>query len=233
MRAFFAAPVSEGARGEIAAYAENLRGSFRMRRGRGRRPLAEGTPRSGAERSSSRGWVRPENYHITLRFLGEIEQDRATELSGKVSAAVCDCRSFRISTGKPFLMRSNRSRSVVALELSPVEPLMALAERVELCLRSAGVPGESRSFRPHLTLARLKNLRGNPLEEATQRPPAANWPISQIVLYESQLGAGGARYTELDSFPFQPDPAPPADPFLFKPDPAPPEDKQGDRNGTK
>jgi 2'-5' RNA ligase len=220
LRAFFAAPVSEGARGEIAAYAENLRGSFRIRRGRGRRSFAEGTPKAGAERSSSRGWVRPENYHITLRFLGEIEKERASELSGKVSAAVCECQTFCISTGSPFLMRSNRSRSVVALELSPLEPLIVLSERVEQCLRSAGMPKESRSFRPHLTLARLRNLRGNPLEEASQSSPTANWPISQIVLYESQLGAGGARYTELDSFPFQPDATPS-------------KDKQGDRYGTK
>ncbi len=155
------------------------------------------------ERCAGWRWVRPGNIHLTIRFLGEVgaERDAASRESWRrASAAV-----------SPFLLRlggvgrfppCGRPR-VLWVGLDPVDSpaaLTGLARRVESAARDLGFAPESRTFRPHLTLARA--ARG----ERPDPPPEIDvlaldpMPVEALVLFQSELLPGGARYTAVDAF---------------------------------
>ncbi len=170
MRAFFAVDLDEGARRAAAAVARELR------------------PAAGDVR-----WVRPEAYHVTLRFLGEVEPERAEALAAEAGAAVAPVAAFRLHLGAARAFPSPRRPRVVALELSPEPPLAALAGRLEAVAVGAGLAAEERPFRSHLTLGRVR--RGGRLRLSGAPEAGADFDVDEVVLFESELRPGGSRYT--------------------------------------
>jgi 2'-5' RNA ligase len=145
--------------------------------------------------------VRPENWHLTLRFVGdvgEVERDR-------VSAALDGA-----DLGPPFDLRWEglgafpRTRRAAVLWIGVErgrDAAEALAEAVAEALDGAGLPPEDRPFRAHLTLSRIRPHQDvSALLDAVE-PFGITMPVDRVVLYRSHLGPGGARYEELDSFP--------------------------------
>jgi 2'-5' RNA ligase len=89
--------------------------------------------------------------------------------------------------------------------------LLALQGDLEAAARRLGVPPEERAFHPHLTLARaIPGTRPPPPPPEAPGPEPWSVTVREVVLYESRLGAGGARYTALETFPLggrSPEPA--------------------------
>lgn len=179
VRSFLAVDPGEAARAEAAACAERL---------------AAG-PGGGAVR-----WGRPESYHVTLRFLGDVEAERLAPLAEAVAEEVADVVPFELRLGGAGGFPSARRPRVVVLGLAPEAPLAALAERVEAGVRAAGLPEADRPFRAHLTLGRVKGRRGPDLSAALPPEPAA-FPVREVVLYASELRRGGAVHTPLHRIP--------------------------------
>jgi 2'-5' RNA ligase len=149
-------------------------------------------------------WVRPEGIHLTLRFLGEVDDrldERAREAWRDVARA---CSPFRLRvTGVGRFPDRGRPRVLwVGLEeIGPGEGLARLVDDLERNARAHGWQPENRPFRPHLTLAR--GLRGAKPDEPPDgaRVPAAEGWVRRVVLFRSRLDRSGARYTALASFP--------------------------------
>jgi 2'-5' RNA ligase len=174
-RAFFALSIGDDARLELARAIERLRAEAWGERVR---------------------WVRPENLHLTLRFLGDVETDRVAGLLASLRGALAgtgafECRATRVG-GFPSASRTR----VVAAAVEPEAPLVALGERVERVVLDAGFDAEPRPFRAHVTLGRV---RRPPLRGAAIDSPLAGAPlrVDRVVLYRSELGRDGSRYTEL------------------------------------
>lgn len=141
-------------------------------------------------------WVRPENLHVTLRFLGEIGRAEIPALVEHVRESVGELAPFRLELGGVRPFPSAQQPRVVALELEPAERLVALAGAVERGVGRAGFEPEARPFRPHLTLGRVRE-RGAPGGAA----PAEGSPrcaVQEVVLFRSQLQRSGATYTPLE-----------------------------------
>jgi 2'-5' RNA ligase len=179
VRAFFALPLGPGARNEI-----------------------ERTLTRFANESWAPGvrWVPPENLHITLRFLGDLEPGPLEAITREARHAVArapriECRLERITA----FPRSSRARVIVA-SLAPKTALTGLAGDLERVARNAGLEADDHPFRPHVTLGRVRKppLRGVELEEPLS--PCPFEPV-HVALYRSRLGRGGARYEALESFP--------------------------------
>lgn len=176
IRSFFAVDLDAGARRAASEVARALRAA----------PGGDGVR-----------WVRPEALHVTLRFLGNIETERIPPLLRAVREQTADLHPFRIQLGGARPFPSPRRPRVVVLELAPAEPLAELAEAVERGVVAAGFAPETRSFRAHLTLGRVRGRRF-PSATATAVPEASACDVEETVLFRSDLHRSGARYTPLE-----------------------------------
>jgi 2'-5' RNA ligase len=184
VRAFLALDLPEAAREACASLVRELRA----------RPDGDGVR-----------WVRPGNYHVTLRFLGNVEAERVGELAARVRAATGDVAPFRAALGALHAFPPRRPR-VVAVGLEPEAPLRELAARVETGVVEAGLAPERRRFRPHVTLGRVRSRRAPSLEGAACEE--SDWPVRELVLLRSDLGREGSTYTDLERIPLDAPDAP-------------------------
>ena len=175
-RAFVAVEIGEAARRSAAAVSKALRS----------RP-------GGSEVR----WVRPESLHVTLHFLGNVELDAVPKLVGCVAAAMQGLEAFEARLVGVHGFPAARWPRVVVLDVAPREPLEALAAAVERGAVAAGFEPESRPFRPHLTLGRVRH-RAAPDLEGAPAPDAAPFPVREAVLFRSELRRSGASYTPLE-----------------------------------
>jgi 2'-5' RNA ligase len=136
-------------------------------------------------------WTRPEQWHLTLAFLGEVPDELVPGHTSAHAQKVGDApKSLRHAGGGSFGDR------VLWVGLAgDVHALRTLAESVAGAARAAGVEAEEKAFRPHLTLARAGR------EHADLRPAAAElaqvvgppWDVAAVQLVHSRLGAGPGR----------------------------------------
>ncbi len=156
---------------------------------------------AAAPRGDAVRWVRPEAYHVTLRFLGTTPRGRIADLVAAATRATRAIAPFEARLGALAGLPAQGPRAIV-VDVAPHEPLAALAAQVESAAVAAGFPAESRAFRPHLTLGRIRERRGRaPLLDPALAPAAAPFVVASFALFQSDLDAGGARYTPLERVP--------------------------------
>jgi len=150
-------------------------------------------------------WVRPENLHVTLQFLGEVGEEKVDAVRaalGKIHSQQAVTLEFR---GLGFFPNDKHPRVFWAgIEASP--SLKTLASDIDSAMGEFGVAREQREFSPHLTLARIERSH---LPEALRAAIAANsqcefgsLQTSEFRLIQSKLKPSGAEYTTLASFRF-------------------------------
>jgi 2'-5' RNA ligase len=129
---------------------------------------------------------RPDQWHLTLEFLGGVRADRVPAV--EQAAAAVEGRRFGICFDHVEYWRRSR---VLCLSASTVPaPLAELVAELRSALADRGFEPERREFQPHLTLARkvLRAPRKRPIEPL-------EWPAAEFVLAESETGPAGSRYT--------------------------------------
>lgn len=157
-----------------------------------RRVLAQGT--DALQRAGVRGkFTLPDNYHLTLVFLGETQRQRAAEAA------------LRQAGGSPFPLRSaspgcfpRKGGDIWWLGVNPAPGLLAVQRRLEKALRASGFSPEERPYRPHITLARkVRSPAGlEPLTAPNLFPPL-EFQVNRITLFSSQRVDGALRYLPL------------------------------------
>ena len=152
-------------------------------------------------------WVRAENLHVTLKFLGEVAEERVDAIRsalGEIRSAKAVALDFR---GLGFFPDERHPRVFwAAMEASP--NLETLAADIEAAMEKLGIPREKRAFSPHLTLARFERPR---LPEALRKLIADNQQrefgslrTDAFHLIQSKLKPAGAEYTTVATFQFAP-----------------------------
>jgi 2'-5' RNA ligase len=142
-------------------------------------------------------WVRPENLHVTLRFLGDIDPAQVAPIAGNLRRAAADQRRFRLELGRVGAFPSARRPRVVVCDVGPREPLEGLAGAVERAVVEAGFEPERRRFRAHLTLGRVSGRARSPVT-APVTAAGESLAVDEIVLFRSQLQRSGAIHTPLE-----------------------------------
>jgi len=146
-------------------------------------------------------WVRPENLHLTLKFLGEISDDDLSLVSGALEPLGPRYAPFEAGlSGFGAFPSPKRARIVWAGIGEGSEPLRSLATDVEASLEPLGFVREGREYTPHLTLGRA---RGRPVRLGAVESPSAlpGFTVTGVELVESTLGAAGATYSTLATYP--------------------------------
>jgi len=151
-------------------------------------------------------WVRPENMHLTLAFLGELPETAPPALQEALRAATAGSGPLVLRPGEVGAFPSLRSPRVLVLHCDSGGRLERLAAAVRAATDPLLPPGQrdDKPFRSHLTLARIKR----PLSPAEQRELAGmrlgEWeplPIAEVRLVRSVLGPAGPTYTDLCAVP--------------------------------
>ncbi len=99
-------------------------------------------------------WINPENYHVTLRFIGDIDGVAANEIASMLVRV--KRRPFEVKLQGLSSFGGKKPRAVVAA-LAPCRPLMELQAELERLIQRVGLDPEGRKFTPHVTLARLRD----------------------------------------------------------------------------
>jgi 2'-5' RNA ligase len=137
-------------------------------------------------------WVPAEQWHVTVRFLGEADLDA---VAGALERAAPELRSWPPVEALVGPRVSRLGRQVICL---PVSGLEDLAEVVARATADLGEPPDPRPFRGHVTLARLRHrgscrLAGHPLSE--------RFAVTELELVSSVLGRDGARHEVVQAYP--------------------------------
>ena len=139
-------------------------------------------------------WISLENYHITLRFFGDIEQHIANELDQAIDNIEFD--SFKIRVAGLGSFGGDKPRSIWA-GIEADEDLVAIQKNHESAARHVGLPPESRNYTPHITLARLKGSNAFDVAKFLENygEYQSQWfDVKRVVLYSSRTSRGGGPY---------------------------------------
>jgi 2'-5' RNA ligase len=139
-------------------------------------------------------WLSPENYHLTLRFIGDVDMISAEAAAEGLSRVQRSAFSLRF-TGLGTL--GTRKPHTVVAEIEPSRPLMELQAEHERIMQRIGLEPEGRKYTPHVTLARLRG--GNTRDIAdylTLRGGffAEPFSVDHFVLFSSRNSVGGGPY---------------------------------------
>lgn len=152
------------------------------------------------------GWVRPENLHLTLKFLGQVEEMRLGAIGEAVAAAAAGTGPIRLVFAGLGAFPGPRTARVIWIGVSHgAEALAELQTRVEAALESLGFAREARLFTAHLTLGRVRGpAHREQLARALTSSPdevLGEMALDRIELMRSEFGPAGARYSVLQGFP--------------------------------
>jgi 2'-5' RNA ligase len=146
-------------------------------------------------------WIDAENYHLTLRFIGDIDDALAHEIAGMLGRVRRSAFEMRLDGLTSFGGRKPRALVATA---TPIAPLMELQAEHERILQRLGLEPEGRKYTPHVTLARLRDSSSHQVAEylsARGYYRSAPFEVSRFVLFSSRASVGGGPYVVEADYP--------------------------------
>jgi 2'-5' RNA ligase len=150
-------------------------------------------------------WTRQDGWHVTLKFLGSTWPRLVGEVRAAMDTAASEATGFRSSLTEIGVFASPaRTRVVWAGLADPGNRFAAIAQRLDALLEDFFVP-EKRELTPHLTLARInppRDIREFAPELPGMSVASREFPVEELVLYQSHLSPRGASYQALERISF-------------------------------
>ncbi|HXX26663.1 MAG TPA: RNA 2',3'-cyclic phosphodiesterase [Pseudolabrys sp.] len=147
-------------------------------------------------------WIDPENYHLTLRFIGDVDDTTAHEVAsmlGRVKRGAFDLHMQGLTS-----FGGKKPRAVVA-SVSPAQALLDVQAEQERLMQRIGLEPEGRKFTPHVTLARLRESSSHDVAEYLSSRGyfrTSTFKVERFVLFSSRASVGGGPYVVEASYPF-------------------------------
>jgi RNA 2',3'-cyclic 3'-phosphodiesterase len=146
-------------------------------------------------------WIDPENYHVTLRFIGDVDDEIAHEIDwmlGKVRR-----RDFELRLDGLSAFGGRKPRAIVAA-VAPSPSVMELQAEHERLMQRVGLDPEGRKYTPHVTLARLRDSSSFEVADYLSAQGAFRAPaftVSRFVLFSARASVGGGPYVVEAAYP--------------------------------
>jgi len=146
-------------------------------------------------------WIDPENYHLTLRFIGDVDDATAREVAsllGRVKRGAFDLHMQGLTS-----FGGRKPRAVVA-SVAPAQALLDVQAEQERLMQRIGLDPEGRKYTPHVTLARLREASSRDVAEylaARGFFRTSTFKVSRFVLFSSRNSVGGGPYVVEASYP--------------------------------
>jgi RNA 2',3'-cyclic 3'-phosphodiesterase len=146
-------------------------------------------------------WIDPENYHLTLRFIGDVDDMIAHEVASLLGRVKRD--AFEVQLEGLTSFGGRKPRAVVATA-TPAQALLDVQAEHERLMQRIGLEPEGRKYLPHVTLARLRESSSRDVAEylsARGLFRTAAFRVSRFVLFSSRASVGGGPYVVEASYP--------------------------------
>lgn len=145
-------------------------------------------------------WVRPQNFHLTLKFLGEVEAAQLAGVQAVLGGVVGRHRPFQVDLlGVGAFPCAGKARVLWVGVQGDLSPLKSMARQMDRDFRELGIEADGKPFSGHLTLGRLKRPVRNPVLaraiDSFSGARVGHLEVSQIGLFSSQLSRTGPTYT--------------------------------------
>ena len=156
-------------------------------------------------RSREIKWVRPEQIHLTLKFLGEVRDEMLTKVCESVTQTAAECRNFDLHVQGMGVF--GRPARVVWAGTEACPPLIKLQATLDGAFEKIGWDKEQRPFAGHLTMCRVKTAAAGKKLAAAIDPWKDEvfgtvW-VDKVVLYESRLSSAGPEYSAVCTAPLK------------------------------
>ncbi|MBI3399138.1 MAG: RNA 2',3'-cyclic phosphodiesterase [Deltaproteobacteria bacterium] len=146
-------------------------------------------------------WVKPENIHLTIKFLGNIEINKINDIEKILKDAVGQIHSFNLSIKWVGIFPTINNPRVIWIGIEDDKKLASLYNNLEEGLATLGFKKEERPFKPHLTLGRVKFLKDKSgLKERLEKfadIKLGSCVVDSLILFKSELTQEGSMYTKL------------------------------------
>jgi len=150
-------------------------------------------------------WVSLQNLHITLKFLGDTPEENIPQIIDRLKGLCINLKPFTITLNSLGVFKNLREPSVVWIGCKNCDRLVDFQDNLERGLFEIGFEKDERTFAPHLTLGRMKEIRQiNPLAQLITNHKDFEFQqqtIDRIILYESILNPSGPSYIKLLEIP--------------------------------
>jgi RNA 2',3'-cyclic 3'-phosphodiesterase len=147
--------------------------------------------------------TRHENLHVTLKFLGDVEDREIPRLIDSLGGVAAERPAFELSLTAIGYMPDARRPRVLAATIDRSPQALTLFEGVEEAVSELGFPREGRAYHPHITLGRFRRPpRRIPAPDTFHLAPTT-LPVERFVLMSSTLGGAAPEYAELATFPLR------------------------------
>lgn len=146
-------------------------------------------------------WIEPGDFHITLRFIGDVPEDVAEDVDAALQAIAFDPFAIEIEGVGVF---GGAKPHALWAGVKPSEPLLKLQARHESAMRRAGLKPETRNYAPHITLARLRAVdapEAYRFVEANNLFATPHFEIARFVLFSARTSTGGGPYVAERIYP--------------------------------
>ncbi len=205
LRAFIAFELPESARAALKAAIDPLRARVPPSAAPSALPPLEAEhgvrkhhrparPASGAPR-----WIAPENWHITLKFLGSIPEKQALEIGAQLASLGSLFPPIATQWIGLDAFPSARKARVIVGRIQASAPLAAVWQTTQMLAEDHGFIADTRAFKPHATVGRCRPARDVQKLISRAEVSATNFQLSRVVLLRSELSPAGSRYSELAS----------------------------------
>jgi 2'-5' RNA ligase len=182
-RIFIAVDISEEARRKVAAYIEQMRREFKELRV---------------------GWERAEKLHLTLKFLGDTDENLLERLNKIAENIAGKIENFKLKLAETGVFPSPRNARVLWIDVKGEKGSLAEINRLlENECEKLGFKREKRDFVPHLTIARIREphkSRELAAKHLQNEFEPVEFEVGEIVIYESRLQPAGSIYKKISSF---------------------------------
>lgn len=152
-------------------------------------------------------WVKPENFHITLKFFGKTPEEKLPDIQKALQEVASGYQTFTLTMTGTGIFGSSYKPRVIWFGTENNETLKQLGEKILNALDEAGFPRDRQNFVPHLTIGRIRKIehKKNFQEAITahRHDFLQECTVDKIILYESLLKPGGVVYKPLMKFSFQ------------------------------
>ena len=149
-------------------------------------------------------WVAPDSLHITVRFIGEVDEGVAQDIHDRL--AEVQAKGFAVTLAGVGSFGSDRHPHTLWVGADRSDELAHLHDKIESAVVRAGLPPEARKFQPHLTLARFRQSPGPRLGAFLTHHALLRLPpmvVPRFTLFSSRLGRGGAVYSAEAEYPLE------------------------------
>jgi 2'-5' RNA ligase len=155
-------------------------------------------------------WTKPESWHLTLAFFGEVDSDFVTKFGETLSPAAFETVPGELQAGKPAVFPERSRPRVLGVGFAPspgTEAISRLATAAEKAAGRLGWKRKDRPFHPHVTFARIRDPWPATAVDEYRREVEGwsfpSWLARSCVLFESRLEPAGAVHTPLQEWTFQ------------------------------